>query len=422
MSGLTFKVRPWSLALMVGLCGLGAAVFAQIEGSDRTLAPLDSSTNLEVSGINVDIYAKSADAARFAGWREAQRRGWRMLWERTHGAGAPGLSDGQLDSIVGGIVVENEEIGPNRYVATLGVLFDKVRAGQILGVTGVATRSAPLLVIPVQWSGGTAQAYEAATEWRKAWARFRSGSSPIDYVRPSGTGSDPLLLTVAQTGRPGRRWWRQLLDQYGAADVLIPQVRLERSWPGGPVTGYFSARYGPDNRLLQSFSLRVETSSGVPAMLDEAIKRIDQIYGQALAVGQLRPDSSLIIETPVEPTDAAPADVLEQPVVEKPASDGDEPSTSPIDTPAPVAEDVKVSTFTVQFDTPDVSSVSSTESSVRGVPGVKSASTSSLALGGISVMRVSFEGDLDTLKLALSARGFSVKESGGTLRINRGGQ
>ncbi|MFM9852598.1 MAG: heavy-metal-associated domain-containing protein [Sphingomonadaceae bacterium] len=422
VSGLTFKVRPWSLALMVGLCGLGAAVFAQIEGSDRTLAPLDSSTNLEVSGINVDIYAKSADAARFAGWREAQRRGWRMLWERTHGAGAPGLSDGQLDSIVGGIVVENEEIGPNRYVATLGVLFDKVRAGQILGVTGVATRSAPLLVIPVQWSGGTAQAYEAATEWRKAWARFRSGSSPIDYVRPSGTGSDPLLLTVAQTGRPGRRWWRQLLDQYGAADVLIPQVRLERSWPGGPVTGYFSARYGPDNRLLQSFSLRVETSSGVPAMLDEAIKRIDQIYGQALAVGQLRPDSSLIIETPVEPTDAAPADVLEQPVVEKPASDGDEPSTSPIDTPAPVAEDVKVSTFTVQFDTPDVSSVSSTESSVRGVPGVKSASTSSLALGGISVMRVSFEGDLDTLKLALSARGFSVKESGGTLRINRGGQ
>jgi hypothetical protein len=421
VNSVKLPIRPWLLALVLGLCGLGAAVVAQIEGSDRTLAPLDSSTNLEVSGIKVDVYGKSADAARFGGWREAQRRGWRMLWQRTHGGGAPGLSDGQLDSIVGGIVVENEEIGPNRYVATLGVLFDKVRAGQILGVTGIATRSAPLLVIPVQWSGGTAQAYEVATEWRKAWARFRTGSSPIDYVRPSGTGSDPLLLNFAQTGRPGRRWWRQLLDQYGAADVLVPQVRLERSWPGGPVTGYFSARYGPDNRLLQSFSLRVQSSAAVPAMLDEAIKRMDQIYGQALSAGQLRPDVSLVIETPVEPTEEAPMDKVETPVVEKEATDDTAPKSDDAETappPAPVA----ISTFTVQFDTPDVSSVSSTESSVRGVPGVKSASTSSLALGGVSVMRVSFEGDLDTFKLALSARGFSVRESGGSLRISRGGQ
>jgi hypothetical protein len=421
VNGVKFKMRPWSLALVFGLCGLGAAVVAQIEGSDRTLAPLDSSTNLEVSGIKVDIYAKSADAARLGGWREAQRRGWRMLWQRTHGGGAPGLSDGQLDSIVGGIVVENEEIGANRYVATLGVLFDKVRTGEILGVSGVTTRSAPLLVIPVQWSGGTAQAYEAATEWRKAWARFRTGASPIDYVRPSGTGSDPLLLNFAQTGRPGRRWWRQLLDQYGAADVLVPQVRLERSWPGGPVTGYFSARYGPDNRLLQSFSLRADSSAAVPAMMDEAIKRIDQIYGQALSAGQLRPDMTLVIETPVEPADQETVTKADVPVVEKDEGSAEQPNA---DTPKLVepARQVTMSTFTVQFDTPDVGSVSNTELSVRGVPGVKSASTSSLALGGVSVMRVSFEGDLDTLKLALSARGFSVKESGGSLRISRGGQ
>jgi hypothetical protein len=419
---VTIKMRLWSCAALIGLCGLGAAVFAQIEGSDRTLAPLDSSTNLEVSGIKVDIYAKSADAARLGGWREAQRRGWQMLWARTHGGGAPALGDGQLDSIVGGIVVENEEIGPNRYVATLGVLFDKVRAGQILGVSGIATRSAPLLVIPVQWSGGTAQAYEAATEWRKAWARFRSGSSPIDYVRPSGTGSDPLLLNYAQTGRPGRRWWRQLLDQYGAADVLIPQVRLERSWPGGPVTGYFSARYGPDNHLLQTFSLRVESNAGVPAMLDEAIRRIDQIYGQALSAGQLRPDITLVIETPVEAVEAPVAEKIEVAKADEQAADVKDAKPDDGTSTTPPLAPVAMSTFTVQFDTPDVSSVSSTESSVRGVPGVKSASTSSLALGGVSVMRVSFEGDIDTLKLALSARGFSVKESGGTLRISRGGQ
>ncbi len=402
-------------ALLVVLGGAGAVVFAQIEGGNRTEAPIDSTSNLEVGGVKVDVYAGSANAARIGGWREAQRRGWRMLWQRVHGGGAPGLSDSQLDAIVAGIVVENEQIGPNRYVATLGVLFDRVRAGQILGVSGVSTRSAPLLVIPIQWSGGTAQSFEARTEWRKAWARFRSGSSPIDYVRPSGSGADPLLLTQAQTGRPGRRWWRLLLDQYGAADVLMPQVRLEYLWPGGPVIAHFSARYGPDNILLSTFALRVENSAGLASMLDEGVKRMDQIYGDALASGRLQPDSSLVIEEPIaaeELEESASAPVEQSVETDVEAAEG-EKQTAP---------SVVASSYSIQFDTPDVGSVSDTESSVRGIPGVKSASTSSLALGGISVMRVSFEGDLATLRIALSARGFSVQDGGGTLRIKRGGQ
>jgi hypothetical protein len=185
-------------------------------------------------------------------------------------------------------------------------------------------------------------------------------------------------------------------------------------WPGGPVVAHFSARYGPDNRLLQTFVLRVENSAGLPAMLDEGVKRMDQVYSLALSTGQLRPDSSLVIEAPVDP------ETLTEEVPTETTTPGDVP-TLEIE-PSAIAPAATVSTFTVQFDTPDVSSVSSIESSVRGVPGVKSASTSSLALGGVSVMRVSFEGDLDTLKVALSARGFSVKEGGGTLRISRGGQ
>jgi hypothetical protein len=35
------------------------------------------------------------------------------------------------------------------------------------------------------------------------------------------------------------------------------------------------------------------------------------------------------------------------------------------------------------------------------------------------VMRVSFAGDIGMLKLALAARGYSVQEAGGGLRISR---
>jgi len=406
-----FRVAPF-LAVM-GASLLAAAVIAQIEGGDRGVSPIDSSGSLEVSGVAVDVRAKTAEAARLGGWRIAQRKGWQMLWARTHGGsggggGAPVLGDAALDGIVAGIVVENEQIGPNRYVATLGVLFDRARAGQILGVTGQISRSAPMLILPVIWSGGTAYTFEQRTEWQKAWARFRTGASPIDYVRPSGTGSDPLLLNYGQTQRPGRNWWRMILDQYGAADVLIPMVRLQYSYPGGPVTGFFMARHGPDNKIVSTFALRVDSSTKIPAMLDEGVKRIDAVFSDALAMGILRPDPSLI-ETPVidpsllENTTEAP---VEETGLDNSTQTAPETATS-------------VSTITVQFETPDVGSVSDTESAVRGVPGVRSASTTSLALGGTSVMSVAFAGDVATLRLALEARGFKVTEGGGALRIRR---
>ena len=395
---------------IVGVSLLTAAVIAQIDGSERGVAPIDSSGSFEVSGIAVDVRAKTAEAARLGGWRIAQRKGWEQLWGKMHGGqgGAPELGDSALDGIVAGIVVESEQIGPNRYVARLGVLFDRARAGAILGVTGQISRSAPMLVLPVQWTGGTAYSFEQRTEWQKAWARFRTGNSPIDYVRPSGTGSDPLLLNFGQTQRPGRNWWRMILDQYGAADVLIPQVRLSYSYPGGPVTGYFVARHGPGNEIVSSFALRVETSDKIPAMMDEGVKRIDAVYADALAMGVLRPDPSLIETPQIDPS-----------LIEN-ATEGVGDNVAADNATQAVAETSTLgSTITIQFETPDVSSVSGTELAVRSVPGVKSSSTTSLALGGTSVMSVSFAGDAATLKLALEARGFKVSEAGGALRIRR---
>lgn len=409
-------IKTLPLTILAGASIIGASVFAQIEGSDRGVAPIDTSGVFEVTGIEVDVYAKSAEAARQRGWKEAQRLGWRMLWQKTHGGSSgPALGDGALDGIVSAVVVEDEQIGPNRYIARLGILFDRVRTASILGVAGNIRRSAPLLILPVQWSGGTPQSFEARTEWQKAWARFRTNNTSIDYVRPFGTGADPLLLNFGQTRRPGRKWWRALLDQYGAADVLIPQVTLERSYPGGPVVGRFSARYGPDARLLQTFALRVQSSAGIPAMMDEGVKRLDEIYQMALANGLLRPDTSLIIEQPLDEDELEDAEDGEEDSGKSDAPDGETTSD-----PEQATSSSSASSFSLQFDTPDVGSVGSVESSVRGIPGVKSASTTSLALGGVSVMRVSFDGDADMLRVALAARGFRVSGGGSSFRIRRG--
>ena len=393
-------VTKTSVALAGAVAFACASIgYAQLEG-ERGAAPMDSSGSFEVTGVTVDTSGKTADEARMAGWRLAQRKGWQMLATRL-GAGASTLGDGALDSIVSGIVVENEEIGPNRYVARLGVLFDRGRAAAILGVGGLSTRSPPMLVIPLQYSGGVGAVFETRTPWQQAWARYRTGNSPIDYIRPSGTGPDPLIFNAGQLGRPSRGWWRSLLDQYGASDIVIPEVELYRQWPGGPVIGVFTARYGPDNRIIRKFVLRVSSSASIPALLDAGVKRMDEIYGQSLAAGLLQPDIGLI---------GPPEQVTEEPTEDD----------AIIETDDAVTMSAVGGSVLVQYDSPDSTALTATEASVRSVPGVRAAATTSMALGGVSVMRVLFSGDANALKAALQARGWVVEDVNGALRIRRG--
>ena len=395
--------RPVQIAIAIALGLVAAALFAQMEG-ERGVPPIASGGDFEVRGVKVDVFAKDADSARYAGWRMAQRQAWRMLWTRTHGGGgAPALSDSQLEAMISGIEIDYEQAGPTRYVATLGILFDRARTGALLGVSGNVMRSPPLLVIPVLWDGGSAVSYERTNEWQKAWARYRTGDSAIDYVRVAGSIADPILLNAGQTGRRGRLWWRVLLDQYGAADVVIPIARLDRAYPGGPVTGTFTARYGPDNSLIGSVTLRASNDGGLPKMLDEGARRIDELYIRALNDGRLRPDPSLIIEEPVDPATLEVENALEAPI-------------EAVDLPTVATSGTS---FSIQFDTPDVGSIGAGESTVRSIPGVRAANTSSLALGGTSVMQVTFDGTADMLRAGLQARGYSVAMSGTTLRITR---
>ena len=405
-----------SLALALALAVVGPArLIAQIEG-DRGIIPVATSSDIQIGGIEVETTGKDANEARMNGWKLAQRMGWQMLK-------GPSMPDGQIESMVSAVVIEHEQIGPHRYVAKLGVVFDREKAGQYLVSNqggSAAAHSAPMLVIPVLYSGGTAQVFEVRGAWQQAWASLRAGSSPIDYVRPTGSGGDSLILTAGQPGRRSRLWWRTVLNQFGASDVLSPVARLERQWPGGPVRGTFTARYGPDNTYLDSFTLTANDEAGVPAMLNQAITRLDGIYSQALAQGLLRPDPTLYSEQ--QSMDAALGALMAATLPKATASDAATASAS--GTPEAGASEAPpreaaVSSYTVQFASPDAQAADAALSGVRGAAGVKGAATSSIAIGGTSVMRVTFAGELGELAAALRARGFSVTVGSNSLSIRR---
>ncbi len=411
-------LRTGLIALAVLMLAVAAvhALWAQVEGN-RGIAAVVSSTDIDVGGIAVDVRGDNAENAQQNGWALAQRLAWKKL-------GGPELSDSQIDSMVSAVVIEQEQIGPRRYIATLSVIFDRARAGRMLGTGGNTPRSAPMLLIPVTFESGTTRVYEMVNPWQRAWAEYQAGASAIDYVRPSGMNGDSLLVTYGQIGRRSRTWWRNILDQFDAADVLVPIARLERQWPGGPVKGTFSARYGPDDEYLDGFVLTAKNESELPKMLSDAVLRMDAIFTAALASGKLKPDPTLNLGTPA--LDPAlqrlidlgrAADANDN--AEREAADAAAAAGIPVATPNPAAGSVVVATFVVQFSSPDGGTVDATLAAVRGTSGVRGAATSSLAIGGTSVMRVSYGGTLEQLAAALRSRGFTVTQGSNALAISR---
>ncbi|WP_114228824.1 MULTISPECIES: heavy-metal-associated domain-containing protein [Sphingomonas] len=379
------QVRLLLAALaLLGVAG-GAVLYAQLESGDRGILPLDSSNTLEIGGIKVDVAGKTADEARYAGWRIAQREGFKALWAKAHGAplsDAPNLPDSTLDGLVSSIIVESEQIGPTRYIATLGVLFDRARASELLGVAGPVRRSAPLLLVPITVTAGTATSVEVRNAWQRAWAEFRTSNSPIDYVRVSGMGTDPLLVNAAQSDRPGRGWWRNIVDQYGAADILVAEVQLRRVYPGGPATGTFSGYFGADRKPLGSFTLTAQNSAGLQDMMNRGVQQMDALFARWQAAGELAPDRSLL------PPPLPPAPIEELPAAK----------------PAEQAERV-IQIF--------VTSPYSPVGWLRSIPGV-----TNVQEFGAKILAVTYKGTQAQLAAALNSRGWQTDTAAdGVFRI-----
>ncbi|HET9813593.1 MAG TPA: heavy-metal-associated domain-containing protein [Sphingomicrobium sp.] len=384
------------LTVMLALAGISGALYAQLETGDRGILPIDSSGTLEITGIHVDVGGPDAMSARYSGWRIAQRQGFRALYAKMHHvpiSRAPNLPDSTLDGIVSSINVEQEEIGPNRYIADLGILFDRARAAQYLGVEGgEVQRSVPMLLIPVTVTGGTATSVELKNGWQRAWAQFRTSQSPIDYVRVSGLGVDPMLVNAEQTVRPGRGWWRNIIDLYGAADILVAEVQLQRLYPGGPARARFIARHGPDNEIVGGFTLTAPNSEAVPRMMAEGVRRMDALFANALAAGMLVRDSSL---------DLPPPPLLPQETVAE----------------APRATAPAANAYQVQITGRDVNIYNFAMAHLRTLPGIVSATPQLINPSGTSYVLVSYQGTISGLAAALASRGWIVEAAGTVVRV-----
>ncbi len=163
-------------------------------------------------------------------------------------------------------------------------------------------------------------------------------------------------------------------------------------------------------------------------MYARAIERFEGIYEKALADGVLKPDPTLnqtagsidpaiqrLIEAGRQAEAAAAAERRAADAERDRAAQPDTPTDQPTAAPQPVV----VSSYVVQFATPDAGTIDATLAAVRSTPGVRGAATTSLAIGGTSVMSVTYGGSLAELAAALGGRGFAVTQGSNALSISR---
>jgi hypothetical protein len=328
-----------------------------------------------VQGVAVDVKAENVFDARDAAIREAGRRAWVRLWSKLVDEKfiprRPNLSDADLRVMVASVDVQSERASAKRYIASMTVTFDPLEVRRVLervGALFASVRSRPMLLLPLLRTGGAEFVYELHSPWAQAWARFPFERSLIDYIRIVGSPADRLLLTSFQARNRDPVRLQMALNRYRAEDVALMSADLRRQFPGGPILGVFRAYRGASPTPIDTLRLTAPTENDLPAMLDQAVVRLDMMLTNALRA---------------------------------------ELTAAPQAT-GPIAQVRELGGYQVLVATPDAAAWERTLEQLRRTEGMRSVFLTSLAVGGISRARLAFDGDLALLAYALDQVGIRL--------------
>ena len=132
--------RVGGIAALLGLLAIGGLLTApKVQAADSLYT---------AAKISVDTTAKDAVAAKAAGMAEAQRKGLNVVLKRLVPSGElPELSQEDVEALVEGISVLDEQMSATRYIATLDISFSEQAVKQLLESysLGVSEQRAPMI-------------------------------------------------------------------------------------------------------------------------------------------------------------------------------------------------------------------------------------------------------------------------------------
>ena len=181
---------------------------------------------------------------------------------------------------------------------------------------------------------------------------------------------------------------------YGAQDILVAEVQLQRAYPGGPARARFIARHGPDNEVTRQLHSHCAEQRSHPG---------DDGAGRAADRRDLR--SGARRRAPVS-----------RPVAQSAAAAGAGGAGAAPPKPVNVVND-----YQVQVIGKDVTIYNFAMAHLRTLAGRQSATPQQINPGGTSYILVAYHGTIAQLAAALTARGWVVDYSGTVVRIHPAG-
>ncbi len=219
-------------------------VLASAVASAPAIAQITSGNTFTIGGIDVDVTAADAIQARQQGIREAERRAVKLLVERMVApedrTRVPPVDDATLSGMVRGVEFARERTLPNRYIATLGVVFGTEPVKAWLGGAGIGiaeTVARPALLIPL-WKGNNGvEPLDDQNAWREAWRALDTSGSAVPVTVLRGDQLDENAISVEEAYVGDVSALSRLNERYRLPTVVVAIVEGDKDSGGLTVWG-----------------------------------------------------------------------------------------------------------------------------------------------------------------------------------------
>lgn len=274
-------------------------------GSVRA-APIDTKM-FSASGIQVDVTANNAAAAREQAMQDGQKRALMVVMERITPAYVieqlPELVPDDILNFVQDISVLNEKTSSVRYMATLEVRFNPDAVRELLrqnGLPYVRTSGKPLLILPIYKRSVSASPVLWAEDnaWLRAWINRTTESYMVPLFVPMGELSDLQTVTVEQILNGDLAAAQALAKRYEAEGILI--VELIRNGQTFTVKGRAMDEMTASEIPNFSFSLPLtkNTATTFARAVKKVVEHLESVWKSEQMV-QFNEAASLVALVPV---------------------------------------------------------------------------------------------------------------------------
>ena len=187
-----------------------------------------SSPLFTVEGVQVDVTADNAVQAREKAFAEAQQKAFKVLASRM-------VADADIDSVeippadtistlVNDYEISNEKLSSVRYVATYKFRFKDGEVRRFFNYRDVEYTDVsrkPALVLPYYQTNGKSVLWDSNNPWRQAWNRAINLEGLVTFIVPLGDLADVRDIPGDTPLEYEGPRLKRVLDRYEASEAVI---------------------------------------------------------------------------------------------------------------------------------------------------------------------------------------------------------